>query len=293
MSFVADTELIAATNTALLQWKQGDVLDLPAIAWLGAPDAPLTEHAASAEKSPHSNLSVLFAEADGLVVVTQTCDLVRDCSSRPHVELARLVRLDEPAAGEARKGSRPRFVPVPALGEDAFADLDVVMTAEKTILTTSTRRQGLASDSDVRRFARGVGRSFSRFAFPDDLSKSLRGLVSRIRDKHDRSSPEGRALAALEEIRVTGSPAWAAPAIDVFLTFAPPSRPDADEVCSQEEWDEIVDSWIRRSDTLGVVRSIDGAMIPLDELTAREYVDSDPLDLDYLSWSLGASSSTS
>jgi hypothetical protein len=33
----------------------------------------------------------------------------------------------------------------------------------------------------------------------------------------------------------------------------------------------------------GVVRSIDGEIIPLDHLTAREYVDSDPLDLGHLS----------
>lgn len=34
---------------------------------------------------------------------------------------------------------------------------------------------------------------------------------------------------------------------------------------------------------LGAV-SVNGAVIPLDELTARQYIDSVPLDLDYLSW---------
>ncbi len=57
---------------------------------------------------------------------------------------------------------------------------------------------------------------------------------------------------------------------------------------TQEEWDEVVDGWLRRAEPFGIVRSIEGAMIPLDELTAREYVDSDPLDLDYLSWAAAA-----
>lgn len=53
---------------------------------------------------------------------------------------------------------------------------------------------------------------------------------------------------------------------------------------SDEEWDELVDSWLRQAEPFESIRSIDGAMIPLDEMTALEYLESDPLDLDYLSW---------
>lgn len=284
MAFVADAALVESIDVATSEWRQGDVVDLRAIGWLGLPDAPLTAHTAGAAETTDSNVAYVAAEAERLVIVSQTCDVIRGAATRPHVELVRLVRLDETAAGEARRGGRPRFVPVPGAGPDAFADLDVIVTAEKSVLGRVERIVGLPTDLDQRRFSRGVGRAFSRFAFPDDLASSLRGLVERIREKHDRQSAEGRALAELEEVRVTATPSWSADEIDVFLTFAPATRVDADAAASPERWDDLVDAWLRRAEPMGRIRSVDGAAIPLDELTAREYVDSDPLDLDHLSW---------
>jgi hypothetical protein len=284
VSFVADAALVESIDAATAEWRQGDIIDLRAIGWLALVDAPLTEHPSAASATEDSNVAYVFAEVEALVVVSQTCDVIRGCSSRPHVELAGLVRLEEPVAGEARRGSRPRFVPVPGAGGDAFADLDVIVTAEKSLLARLDRVEGLPTETDQRRFGRGVGRVYSRFAFPDDLSFALAPLVERVRAKHDRDSDEGRALAALEEIRVTGTPSWSGDEVDVFLTFAPATRAEALAVLSEEDWDGVVDGWLRRADSQGVVRSVDGAMVPLDELSAREYVDSDPLDLDYLSW---------
>lgn len=290
MPFVADADQVATVNAATAEWRQGDIIDLSLVGWLGLPDRPLTPHTAAAVAGDDSNVVYVLAETEGLVVVSQTCDVVRDCAIRPHVELARIVRLEEPAAGEASRGSRPRFVPLPGGGPNAFADLDIIVTAEKSLLASANRTPGLPSEADQRRFGRGVGRVYSRFAFPDDLAIALRGLVGRIRGKHARDSAEGRALEALEEIRITASPSWAERSLDVFITFAPPTREAADNVMAQGEWDELVDSWLRRAEPFGVIGVIDGAMIPLDELTGREYVDSDPLDVDYLSWGEAAAS---
>lgn len=286
MAYLADANHVAEVDRATEQWCQGDIVDLAVMSWWADGKLPLTEPAEGiTEDDPgEPGLSTVYAEADGLVIVSQTCDIVRDARTRPFVQLARLVRLPDQAAAEARRGMRPRFVPVPGAGSDAFCDLDGIVTAEKSVLARSQRRVGLPTDIDRRRFGRAVGRSFSRFAFPDDLHSSLQPMVRRIRERHGRDSPEGRALRALEEIRVTGAPSWSANAIDVFLVFAPPSASDATEVMADEEWDQIVDEWIARAEPHGVIRSVDGAMIPLDELTAREYIDSDLLDLDHLSW---------
>jgi hypothetical protein len=284
MSFTADPALVESIDRATADWCQGDIVDLPAIGWMALAGSPLTGHAAAAEATQDSNVAYVTSEVEGLVVVSQTCDVVRGCSTRPHVELAHLVRLVEPAASEARRGGRPRFVPVPGAGVDAFADLDIIVTAEKSLLAKLNRVHGLPTDADQRRFGRGVARVYSRFAFPDDLGLSLKRLVERVRDRHDRASQEGRALAALEEIRVAGTPSWSASEVDVFVIFAPSTRDGAVGVMTGAEWDEVVDGWLRRAEPHGVIRSIDGAMVPLDELTAREYVDSEVLDLDYLSW---------
>lgn len=281
MEFAADVSLVAKVNKRTAQLRQGDVIKVGAMAWLASGSAPLTSHSAEAGGS---DMTCVVAEADRLVVVSQTCDILRDCSQRPFVLLAPVVTLDEPAAGEARRGYRPRFIPLPGLEDHAFADLDLVISAEKSAFLDVEMMRGLPDDAAQRRFGIAAGRVFSRQAFPNDLVISLRGLVARVRQKHAKESPEGRALAILEEIRITGSPSWDAQAVDVFITFSPATRADANEVMPDDEWDELVDSWLRQAEPFHVIRTVDGAMIPLEELSALEYADSDPLDLDFLSW---------
>jgi hypothetical protein len=255
------------------------VVDLGAIAWLATPATPLTSQSAEAGGD---DLTCVVAESSRLAIVSQTCDVVRDCATRPFLLLAPIVFLEGPAAGEARRGSRPRFAQLPGIGENAFVDLDQIVTIEKSVILDAEPTRGLPSESSRRRFGLSVARAFSRFAFPDDLAIALRGLVARARDKHSRDSPEGQALRGLEEIRVTGSPSWDAAGVNVFVIFAPATRADAEAIMPEEEWDDIVDRWLRRTEPFGAIKSVDGAMIPLDELTAREYLDSDVLDLDYL-----------
>ena len=48
-------------------------------------------------------------------------------------------------------------------------------------------------------------------------------------------------------------------------------------------WNSYRAQWLRRVPTAGRFRSIDGAVQTLDDLTAREYVESDLLDFDHLS----------
>jgi hypothetical protein len=283
MSFAVDAPGAAAVNAALAEWRQGDVASLRSISWIGSTSLPLTEASAEAAAEAGSDPAIVHVEVDAAVVVTQTCDIVRDCVQRPFVLVAPVVTLDGAPAEEALRGMRPRFVHVPGYGDHSFADLDHVTTLEKSVLVALDRTPGTRSDAEIRQFGLRVGRKHSRFAFPDDLAVSLRGLVARVRDKHDRASAEGRALNILEEIRAVGIPDWGADALEVFLIFAPPTREEADEALSADEWEDLVASWLRRTEPFGVVRSIDGAVIPLDELTAREYLDSDALDLDYLS----------
>jgi hypothetical protein len=281
MAFAPDASVVASVDAHTAAWHQGDVAELGATAWLARPRLALTSQGSEATAD---EVACIVAESRQMVIVSQTCDIVRSCSSRPYVLLAPVVSLDEQTTTEASKGMRPRFVPLAGIGPNTFADLDFVITAEKALLVDAELARGLPDEASQRRFAVGVGRVFSRFAFPDDLSYVFRGLVGRVRDKHARDSDEGRALEALEEIRLTAVPGWDADAIDVFVTFAPPTRAEAEAIMDEESWDDMVDGWIRRLEPLGVIRSVDGAMIPLDEMTAREYLDSDALDLDYLSW---------
>jgi hypothetical protein len=111
----------------------------------------------------------------------------------------------------------------------------------------------------------------------------LRALTARIKAQYEKNSPAGQALSSLEEIRVTASPSWDAPQIGVFLSFCPATLADALAVMSEDDWDTLISSWIGRAVPTGVIVHVDGAMAPLDDLTALEYVGSDRLDLDHLS----------
>ena len=282
MTYCPDAALVHRLNDHLQSWRQGDLVQPGVFSWMAMPQEALTARAAEAGGD---SLTCVALETPELAVISQTCDIVRDCTQRPYLLLAPVVTLDEPAAGEARRGSRPRFVPLPGAGDRAFVDLDRVMTVEKSMVLASTPRRGLCDEASQRRFGAGVARTFSRFAFPNDLSMSLKGLVRHIRSNHDRDTPGGRALGILKEIRVTGSLSWDAPEIEAFVSFCPATLAEATSLMNEEEWDRLVDGWKTRAKPTGVIRSVDGAMIPLDGMTAQEYLDSDPLDLDYLSWS--------
>lgn len=281
---MVEVERAERINTSVSQWRQGDVGSLRVVNWIAAPSDPITDASAAAARDVDAATAVVHVEVEGVVLITQTCDIVRDCRTRPFVIVAPLVTLKNPAASEALRGMRPRFVNVPALGPFVFADLDHLVTVEKSVLARLPRTPGTTSDEEIRRFGLQVGRKMSRFAFPDDLAVALRGLVARIRNKHAKDSAEGRALAALEEIRITATPDWSGDRVGCFLIFAPPTRDEADETMDAAAWERLITGWIAKTEPFGIIDVIEGAMIPLDELTAREYLDSDPLDLDYLSY---------
>jgi hypothetical protein len=142
------------------------------------------------------------------VVLSQTCDVVRETTLT--LVVCPLTRLSGGQQLEAAAGRRPRYVQVPAVGQDAFADLDFIATVAKAEAAKHSWRRGLKSDDEVRRFARAVGRRFSRFAFPNEVVPWLQPLSDALRSKHERpTSPEGAAARQIAELRVEADGGWA------------------------------------------------------------------------------------
>lgn len=48
-------------------------------------------------------------------------------------------------------------------------------------------------------------------------------------------------------------------------------------------WDQHLAKWLKLIPEIGRFKSIGGLVITLEDMTAKEYVESDPLDLDHLS----------
>lgn len=248
-----DSDEAKRIDAALKEWRQGDVaLDESWFIHVGDPAAPLSEAAAETDAE---EIQALTSEVVGLVVVTQTCDVVRSCTVRPYIEVAPLVRVSADDLHAAQRGRRPAHATLPALVPDSLvADLDRVMTVEKSIVAAWNRTPGYTNDADGRAFAQALARKRVRFAFPDDFTTLARKLQSRLTDKHDKNTDEGRGLRALREIRVHATPSWGAPQVDVFFWFV---RSENDADFEGKSWADLLKEWLKLVPTSGRFKSVD------------------------------------
>jgi hypothetical protein len=224
-----------STDLALQDYRQGDVLpDLRSLAVLkrrGTALLALGERLAQAGRALRQALGrqslrsrddqtqwVEEPTPDGVVIVSQTCDVVRTYRERPTVQAAKLTQLEGDREREAADGRRPRYVAVPNAGAGWYADLEVIGTIDKRVLVGLSRQEGVADDEQVRSFAAAVGRSFSRFPFPDEISEQLKPLVDEVRRKYGSAmSPLGRVLQQVMELRLEARPRWGDPDSMIIL----------------------------------------------------------------------------
>lgn len=266
-------------DRALQDWKQGDCA-LGEHWFLSRvdPERPLTQEGLVAAEA---DVDVAEAEVLGFVVVTQTCDIVRPCARRPFVEVCPLVEVDDATWREVERGKRPNYAHVPGLAEQLLvADLDRVMTVEKSVAATWERVEGCPSDEYARRLLQALARKRARFAYPDDFVALVSPLLRRMSSKHDKDSDEGRALRALREIRVRAAPSWDATQVELTFWFI---RNEDEPAFEEKGWHVYLEAWLARVKAKGRFQAVEGLVQTLDDLTAREYVESDLLDLDHLS----------
>jgi hypothetical protein len=231
-------------------------------------------------------------DVPGVVIISQSCDLVRSCAEQPFVKVAALQEVDSGFLDEVKRGRRPRFGFIPAIADRLLvANLDAVSTVEKSIIAAVDRKdrlRGCRTDAEIRELAFALSRNIERFAFPDDFSTAMRSIQARIlekhgtatRDKKGRTTHEGAMLTAVREIRVACSPSWSAsdPALTFYLIFNRRAEiPD--------DGDEIAEALFRKFKPSGPFKDFSLRLVTLGELSAEAYVSSEPLDLEYLSHS--------
>jgi hypothetical protein len=116
--------------------------------------------------------------------------------------------------------------------------------------------------------------------FPDDFTELVKKLHGRLADKHEKNTDEGRGLRALREIRVQVTPSWDADAAVVFFWFI---RRDGDADFEGRNWADLLNGWLELVPRSDRFTEVEGQVVTLGDLTAADYVGSDPLDLDHLS----------
>ncbi len=272
---------IPEIDAALSEWSQGDCTI--GDHWFVArfdPQRPL--------KPSSQDVAAADADADlaesavsGFVVVTQTCDLVRSCEKRAFLEISPLVEVDAERLEEVRRMERPNYAYIAGVADRFLvADLDRVMTVEKAVVAAWERIPGCQSDEDTRFLGEALARKRSRFAFPNDFNKLADKLQKRMKKKHGRASPEGDALCALREIRVGATPSWDAENVELIFWFI---RAEQDDRSQEKEWHQWLDSWLKLLPATGRFSPVYGFVKSLEDMTAKEYTQSDRLDLDRLS----------
>lgn len=270
---------IQEVDTALKEWCQGDcVLGENWFVYRFDPQRPLTSESADVAQE---ETDLVESEVKGFVVVTQTCDIVRSCKDRPFIEVVPLVEVDEQKLPEIQRGKRPQYAYIRGVAEHKLvADLDRVMTVEKAVVAAWRRTPGCQTDEEIRLLGQALARKRVRFAFPNDFVDFVRRLQERIGNKHEKYSDEGKALRALREIRVRAAPAWNASEIQLMFWFIR----NEEQVQFQElEWEKWLKQWLQLLPASARFQSVEGLVVSLEDMTAKDYVESDPLDLDHLS----------
>ncbi len=276
-------------DRALKDWRQGDVsldadLEFLHLADLSRPHSPASIQVANTLEEDgqvvKAEAAAVLDNVRGLVMLSQTCDIVRGCRDRPFVEVAPVVEVKEDLIEEIRRLKRPAFAYIPSISDDGLvADLDRVMTVEKALLARLTRTPGWETDAELRDFALALTRKRSRFPFPDDFVSATRKLQAYLRDKYNKQTAEGAHLRALDEIRVRAALSWADGEVHLGWWFIKSNDPEGVTV----DWSTLLKQWLDRFDQTRRFRIDSFIACRLEDMTARDYVESDRLDLDSLS----------
>ncbi len=260
----------------LRHWRQGDY----------ACDVGGFLFAEVAEESGSFDARESTDQLAGLVVISQTCDIVRLTDDKQFVSVCPLMVPTNRSEKEIAAGYFPSLTVLehpPASG--MYVDLGRIMSVSKRLLASWERRDGFTSQDRAIRFAGAIERKMGRFAFPDDFDLATKPFQKRVRERHNKAdSPVGRIYRSLDQLRFLAFPDWDAEAVEVTLigVLAPDSNRPATEqeinaelaqVCTSVQWPPKY-KWTQPSFFIGVAEDLRGSDILTSQLADFEYLSS-------------------
>lgn len=182
----------------LCEWCQGDyALDVaPFIALI-----PLDEENGYV-------IGETFEHIRGVVIISQTCDIVRESGERYHVAGCALVERPEEEASLIQNGRRPHLVPVELAPPNTYADLSKPVAIDKTLLALWKREVGFSTDEKRHKFGFAISRKFGNFAFPDEFDMAVGHLKKQAWKRHETDTELGRIYRSIREIRFCCAGGW-------------------------------------------------------------------------------------
>jgi len=275
---LADQEkaLLDDNQNRLAEWQQGDfTFDCTEFLFLDQSED---------KNEPYEPL--LDAGIEGCVVISQTCDIVRDSTKIPNVIVCPLVKIDAQRVIDVEKGMAPRYGFLANVPEGIVVDFSRAMSVSKNLLIGWKQNRGCTNDDELLEFATSLERFFGRFAFPDAFSDSLRSLRSIVYGKHEKNSDLGRALRSIRELRVYPHEDWTnKESVPVTFYLVLEIEEDRELTDRNVIWKEISEK-LKNIEWVAPFSLHENEMYltTLTDMTAAEYLGSYPLDLNALSY---------
>lgn len=264
----------------LAEWQQGDFA-------LNCGDFLFRDLTEGGEDADSDGGAVLDSGVLGFAVISQTCDIVRSPMEVGYVSVCPLVKIDPKRIADAERGQAPRFGLLSNTPEGVVVDFSRTMTVTKALLLTWTRSRGCEDDPQQLDFARSLELFFGRFAFPDDFVISVTTLRKAILDKYGKDGSDfGKASRSIRELRAVPHAAWSdASAVPVsFIAIL-----DDEGKREMKDRSKIGELLKPAIDAIKWVAPFslhpDGlSLFTLSDLTAADYLNSFPLDVNSLSF---------
>jgi hypothetical protein len=228
----------------------------------------------------HDEEGAFFGSATGrgMIVISQSCDIVRDPADRPHIQVSPLLEVNEAELSAVKGKRRPQFATFQALSDHSLVvDLDVVATVDKRVARSWRRAGGCADEAERAEFAAALARHKQRFAFPDGFDAAIKDFRRWIERRAEKSNNAGGMIRAIDEIRVRCDD-WSADPLVLELICVLKGDPTAME---RQAWDAP------RADLESKITTVcPDAFVRIatkSEISLTEYQESHFLDLDGLS----------
>lgn len=178
------------------------------------------------------------ATPDGVVLMTQCCDMAREASGNIPIAAA-VVELTGNQASNAASGRMPRYAHAAQLPDNWFVDF-AIAGAVSYRSAAETERSSLLDTASRVLLANRVARRFSRFAYPDAVQPFIRKIQERIRSKaRSYTSDLGKCIDRMQTIRVEADwdagPPWSLTIVFVLKEGELPTLNDALAPSTNEE----------------------------------------------------------
>lgn len=249
------------------EWRQGDLslspLELPAITG--------------------DNGEAVWEAIDamhGVMMISQSCDIVRSMDQRPFVQVAALVRATEAEIGRAIRRETPSRIHLEIIANRGLlVDLDVTATVHKSVVKNWVRTPGCQTDDERRRVAAALARHRHRFAFPDDFNTLVSPVRRWIESKRSKTSTSGNFVRAIQEVRVQCDN-WDEPSSLTFYAFVN----DLPETQELNDWTSAAETLREKAaQQRGKYPDPDFLIVRYVDFSAAEYLVTDRLDWEGLS----------